>query len=291
MTDTNTTQFSGSDPEHASVTGAGSGAFRKVALITGASSGMGLEYARQLAARDYDLIIVSNRKEELEEAAEALRKEFGGGVRVWSLFRDLAAPGAAEEILAWCDAEGLCPDVLINNAGMFFMEYLSSENLPKARTMIRLHVEAVTELSVLFGERMKARGSGYILNVSSMTARIPAPGIAVYSSSKAYLRCFGRSFSYEMRPFGVSVTTVCPAAIDTGLYPLGERLRRFLRSVGIIRSPQTFVRKALRAMFHRRRVVSPGLMNILVPLLVALLPARLIDRLGLKWINRADSSR
>ena len=268
------------------VTGASSGMGRKVALVTGASSGMGLEYARQLAALGYDLIIISNREAELAEAAEALRQEFG--VRVWSLYRDLAAPGAAEEILGWCDAEGLCPEVLVNNAGMFFMEYLCAANLPKARTMIRLHVEAVTELCILFGERMKARGYGYILNVSSMTARIPAPGIAVYSSTKAYLKCFGRSFSYEMRPFGISVTTVCPAAVDTGLYRLSDGMRRAGRRIGLVQSPRTFVRLALRAMFRRRRVVSPGILNLLVPFLVSILPARLIDRLGMKWIYKAE---
>lgn len=255
-----------------------------VALVTGASSGMGLVFARQLAGRGYTLLMISNRAEELSDAAAAIRAAYP--VRVESLCLDLSVHGAAREVLAWCDAIGLSPTVLINNAGMFFMEYLSPGNLPKADAMMALHMETVTDLCVLIGSRMKEQGEGRILNMSSLTARLPAPGIAIYSASKAYLKSFGKSFSYEMRPFGVTVTTVCPAAIDTGLYPLGSRMRRLLRRIGVLWSPEKLVSRALRAMFRGRRVVSPGLMNVLLPPLIAALPARLIDYLGLKWIDK-----
>ena len=208
---------------------------QKTALVTGASSGIGLEFARQLARMGYALALVSNREQELA-------------------------------------------------AGMFFMEYLSPENLGKVRTMMALHMNVVTELSILAGSRMKEKGGGHILNISSMTARIPAPGIVIYSSTKAYLKMFGKSLSYELRPFGVIVTTVCPSAVDTGLYPLPERLRGFLRRIGLIRTPEWLVRRSLKALFRGRRTFSPGLTNYLVPPLIAILPARLIDRLGLKWI-------
>ena len=248
------------------------------ALVTGGSSGIGLEFARQLAQKGYALALVSNREQELADAAEKLKAEYD--VPVETLFIDLAKPGAAEEVLAWCPE----PDVLINNAGMFFMEYLKPESLGKVRTMMGLHMDVVTELSILAGSRMKEKGVGHILNISSMTARIPAPGIAIYSSTKAYLKVFGKSLSYELRPFGVTVTTVCPAAVDTGLYPLPERLRGFLRCIGLIRTPEWLVRRSLKAMFRGQRTFSPGLTNVLLPPLIAILPARLIDRLGLKWI-------
>ena len=243
---------------------------------------MGLEYARQLSARGYDLVLVSNRQDELEAAREALSGE--GKPLVNICYMDLSIPGAAQNILDWCDSQRLTVDILINNAGMFFMKYLSPEMLPKVRAMEALHMGVVTELCILFGARMKERGSGRILNVSSMTARIPAPGIAVYSSTKAFLRCFGKSFSYEMRPFGVTVTTVCPAAVDTPLYPISPRWRKFLKATGFIKSPAYVVKRALRAMFRGRRTVSPAFMNVWLPPLVGLLPSRLIDRLGLKWM-------
>ena len=250
----------------------------KTALVTGGSSGIGLEFARQLAQKGYALALVSNRGQELADAAESLRTGYDASVE--TLCIDLARPGAAEEVLAWCPE----PDVLINNAGMFFMEYLKPESLGKVRTMMALHMDVITELCILAGSRMKGKGTGHILNMSSMTARIPAPGIAVYSSTKAYLKVFGKSLSYELRPFGVTVTTVCPAAVDTGLYPLPERLRGFLRRIGLIRTPEWLVRRSLKALFRGRRTFSPGLTNFLLPPLIAILPARLIDRLGLKWI-------
>ncbi|MBR4809049.1 MAG: SDR family NAD(P)-dependent oxidoreductase [Bacteroidales bacterium] len=256
----------------------------KTALITGGSSGIGLEYSREFASRGYSLALVSNREEELASASASLASEYG--ITVHTLCADLSDPGSAESVLAWCDSLSLEVDVLVNNAGMFFMEYLGPGNLARARRMLALHVETPTALCVLIGARMKERGEGYILNMSSMTAGIPAPGIAVYSASKAYLKSFGRSLSYEMRPYGVKVTTVCPAAIDTGLYPIAPGLRRTLRRLGVIRSPRWLVRRAVRALFRGRRTISPGLMNAVVPALVALLPPRLKDRLGKRWIDR-----
>ena len=256
----------------------------KMAVITGGSSGVGLEFSREFASRGYALALVSNRDGDLADAKQSLEREFGVPVR--TLCADLSDVGIAEKILAWCDSIGLQVEVLVNNAGMFFMEYLSPENLGKAETMMGLHVFTPTRMCILFGARMKDRGKGYILNMSSMTARIPAPGIAVYSASKAYLKSFGRSFSYEMRPYGVRVTTVCPAAIDTGLYPMGTKLRKVLRRLGIIRSPHWLAHRAVKALFRGRRTISPGLTNALVPALVAILPPRMIDRLGMKWIQR-----
>ena len=256
----------------------------KMAVITGGSSGVGLEFSREFASLGYALALVSNRDGDLADAKQSLEREFG--VPVHTLCADLSDAGIAEKILAWCDSIGWQVEVLVNNAGMFFMEYLSPENLGKAETMMGLHVFTPTRMCILFGARMKDRGKGYILNMSSMTARIPAPGIAVYSASKAYLKSFGRSFSYEMRPYGVRVTTVCPAAIDTGLYPMGTKLRKVLRRLGIIRSPHWLAHRAVKALFRGRRTISPGLTNALVPALVAILPPRMIDRLGMKWIQR-----
>lgn len=240
---------------------------------------MGLEYARQLAGRGYDLVLVSNRQEELDTAAEALRAQFP--VKVITRFQDLSVPDAPDDLFQWCSQEGL-PDVLINNAGMFFFKELQPEDLDRAQAMVNLHVVTVTRMCLLFGNAMKQRGSGYILNMSSMTARIPAPGITIYSATKAYLKSFGRSLSYELKPYGVSITTVCPAAIATPLYRLSEDPMRLGLRLGLIKTPQWLVKRALRAMFRRRRVVSPGFMNVWLPPLIALLPGPLVAYLWKK---------
>ncbi len=242
---------------------------------------MGLEYARQLAKKGYDLVLVSNRQEELEQASEELSKVYP--VRVVTRFQDLSAETAADELMAFCQEQSIEVEVLINNAGMFFFEELTTENEARALAMMRLHMLTPTRMCLLFGEAMKRRGHGYILNMSSMAAKLPCPGIAVYSATKAYLKSFSKSLFFEMRPYGVGVTTVCPAAIATPLYKLKPSLLKLGVNVGLIGTPQWLVRRALRGMFHKRRVVKPGLMNYYLPPLIAILPKWLVGRLWKKW--------
>ncbi len=245
-----------------------------VALITGGSSGMGLEFARGLAARGYDLLLVSNREDQLASASAELSAEFP--VKVRTIFQDLAQPKAADELYSRCASEGILPDVLVNDAGMFFFKELEVEDLDRVQAMLDLHVNTVTRMCLLFGSAMKERGSGYILNVSSMAARLPVPGITVYSASKAYLRSFGRSLSYELKPYGVWMTTVCPAAIATPLYRLDPKLMKLGVRVGLIRTPRWLVRRSLRAMYRGRRVLSPAFMNVWLPAVIAALPGPLV---------------
>ena len=237
---------------------------------------MGLEYARQLAKRGYDLVLVSNRQEELEQASEELSKVYP--VRVVTRFQDLSAETAADELMVFCQEQSIEVEVLINNAGMFFFEELTTENEARALAMMRLHMLTPTRMCLLFGEVMKRRGHGYILNMSSMAGKLPCPGIAVYSATKAYLKSFGKSLFFEMRPYGVGVTTVCPAAIATPLYKLKPSLLKLGVNVGLIGTPQWLVRRALRGMFHKRRVVKPGLMNYYLPPLIAILPKWLVGK-------------
>ena len=247
------------------------------ALITGGSSGMGLEYARQLAKKGYDLVLVSNRQEELEQASEELSRAYSS--QIVTRFQDLSAETAADELMTFCQEQSIEVEVLINNAGMFFFEELTTENEARALAMMRLHMLTPTRMCLLFGEAMKRHGHGYILNMSSMAAKLPCPGITVYSATKAYLKSFSKSLFFEMRPYGVGVTTVCPAAIATPLYKLKPSMMKLGVNVGLIGTPKWLVRRALRGMFHNRRVVKPGLMNYYLPPLIAMLPKWLVARL------------
>ena len=251
------------------------------ALITGGSSGMGLEYARQLAEIGCNLLLVSNQEEELQKAAGELKQN--RTIQVISHYQNLATETAAEELMAFCQAESFQIDILINNAGMFFFEELTTENETKALTMMRLHTLSPTRLCILFGEEMKKRGYGYLINMSSMAAQLPCPGIAIYSATKAYLKSFSKSLYFEMRPYNVGVTTVCPAAIATPLYKLKPSLLNFGVKIGVIGTPQWLVRKALKGMMRKKRVVKPGFMNIYLPPLIALLPKKLVARLWQKF--------
>ena len=253
---------------------------RPWALITGGSSGMGLEYARQLADMGCNLLLVSNQKDELEKVARDLGTN---EIQVIPHYQDLATEDAAEELFGFCQAIGLQVDILINNAGMFFFEELTPENEAKALKMLRLHTFTPTRLCILFGEEMKRRGYGYLINMSSMAAKLPCPGITVYSATKAYLKSFGKSLYFEMRPYGVGVTTVCPAAIATPLYKLKPSLLKFGVKIGLIGTPQWLVRKALKGMMRRKRVVKPGFMNLYLPPLIAVLPKTLVAKLWQKF--------
>lgn len=235
---------------------------------------MGLEYSRQLAASGYSLTIVSNVREQLDNARQELESKFPG-VNVTVHWADLAAPDAGAALHAWCAEQNLIPDVLVCNAGMFFFDELTEANLPKADLMLSLHVKANTDLCILFGEEMKRRGSGQIIIMSSMAARLPTPGIAIYSATKAYLLSFGKSLWFEMKPYGVKVTTVCPAAIATPLYNLKPSLMKFGVRIGVIHTPSWLVRRALRASGRGKRVIRPSIMNVYLPALIAGLPAPL----------------
>lgn len=248
-----------------------------MALVTGGSSGIGLEFSRQLAEKGYDLIIVSNSREQLDAVCAPIAEEYG--VRVIPRLQNLATGNAAEELMEWCDSQSVLPDILINNAGMFYFKELSPELMGKAEMMIGLHVTTPTKMCILFGDRMKQRGSGRILLVASMAARIPAPGIQVYSATKAYLRSFGESLSFELKPYGVTVTTLCPAAVATPLYGLKKGLLNFGVAIRVIHTPQWLVRKALKGLFRGRRLMKPSIMNAYLPPMIKMLPSNLEQKI------------
>ena len=251
-----------------------------LALITGATSGMGLEYCRQLAQRGHHLVMVSNQQELLDSLPAELSQQYH--VDAIGHYQDLAAPDAAQQLYDWCGKQHLQVDILINNAGMFFFHELTPDYVGRSETMLALHVFTPTRLCLLFGQDMKQRRRGYIINVSSMAAQLPTPGITLYAATKAYLKSFSKSLYFEMRPYNVGVTTVLPAAIATPLYNLNPRMLSLFSKIGLIRSPQWLVRRALKGMFRKRRTVKPGLVNYLAPLLLKLLPNHLETRIWLK---------
>lgn len=244
------------------------------ALVTGGSSGMGLEYCRQLSAAGCNVLMVSNEREKLAELSAALSGEYGTQVRGHCC--DLAREQAAAELFAYCNAEGLQIDILVNNAGMFFFEEISEENRGRAEAMLKLHVDTPTRLIFLFGEEMKKRGEGFILNMSSICAGMKVPGIALYASSKNFIRSFSKSIYYEYWQRGVNVCVVCPGAVATPLYRLKPRLMRIGVALGIINKPEYVVRRALKGLRRGRRELKPGLMPYYLPPLISLIPKWLV---------------
>ncbi len=252
---------------------------RQRALITGASSGIGLAYARELAARGYDLLLVSNQEEEQCRVAKELSATYGIDAR--PLCMDLSHREAARELFDYCTKEGLEIEILINNAGVFFFNDITETAVSRLETMTGLHMTTPTLLCHYFGQAMKQRGHGHILNMASMAATFAVPGIAVYAASKSYLKIFSKALYNELYDYGVTVTAICPGAVDTDLYGLAPHLRRLGVRLGILMRPERLAQKGLKAMFRGKRCVMPGAINRLFVLIPPMLPSPLV-----RWIKR-----
>lgn len=246
------------------------------ALITGASSGIGRHYATELARRGYGIVAVSNQPEALQTTVEELRAEYGVDAR--SIYADLAAPASAYDIFEECENQGLEVEILVCNAGMLLFGTLMRTEPQRLQTIIDLHCTTTTLLVRYFGEKMKERGRGKILIMSSSTAWLPYPTISHYSATKSYLKSFASAIWYELHRHGVSVTAVFPGAVDTPFYKLSDRLRKRFVAFGIMMRPEIIARRGVRAMMRGRRRLTPGLFTKLVVVICALLPARILDQ-------------
>lgn len=244
----------------------------KTALVTGASSGIGLEFCRQLAQIGARLVMVSNQEQQLADCAREIADAYG--VKVDSLCLDLTAPDCAERLLAFTDSLGAEVDLLINNAGIFSFAPLLDTPERKVNAFIDLHMRAVTALCMAYGRRMSQRGEGYILNMSSMSCWMPMPGLAMYSATKAYIRTMSRALHCELRDSGVSVTVACPGGISTTLFGLPDNLMRLALRLHAVDTPERFVRKALKKTAQRRQQYINGLLNRLAIVFISTLPRR-----------------
>ena len=251
------------------------------ALITGASSGMGYCYAQQLAARGYQLLIVSNEPA-IHEKAAILRNEYS--VQVVSLERDLSLPSAAQELHQYCIDKQLEVEVLVNNAGVYHDRDFLLDSERFNSLILNLHMYTPAMLCYYFGQDMVARHKGYILNVCSITSTIAVQRLATYSATKAFLSNFSRALHVELRQKGVIVTDISPGAVDTGLYHIHPIFTKMGRALGIIVSPEYLVKRALNALFRgRAKATVPFVWSKLIQLFVALIPTcllRLIRRCG-----------
>ena len=252
------------------------------ALVTGASSGCGYEYARQLAQRGYDLLIVSN-EDAIHDKAALLRQDFS--VNVVALVRDLGTQEAAKELYTYCVENELCVEVLVNNAGVYHDRDFLEDSEGFNRLILNLHVFTPAMLMYYFCQDMAKRGKGYVLNMCSITADIAVQRLGTYGATKAFLQNFSRSTYIELKDKGVIITNVTPGAINTGLYNIRPWLTKMGLMLGYIVQPKYLVRRGLNAMFRKCAKVSiPGVWNYVLLFFVALIPTcllRLIRRLKL----------
>lgn len=245
----------------------------KWAVVTGGSSGIGLEFAHVLARREAHLLLVSNQPRELGQESRRIAETYHVEVRILDL--DLTSPTATAEVMAFMEQNGIEPFIFINNAGIFtFGEVLATPER-KVSMYIDLHIRAVTELSRAVAAKMaRQEQKGYILNMSSMSCWMPMPGIALYSATKAYIRVFSRALHYEMRDRGVKVMVCCPGGIATSLFGLPPHLMKLALRLHAVDTPSHFAEKAVRKLLKGRKQYINGFLNRISIVCVALLPTR-----------------
>lgn len=240
--------------------------------MTGASGGIGLEFCKDLAARGCNLLMVAIEDDLLAQAAAEIRDKYG--VEAIPMTIDLTNREAVVRILAFMETRSIDPYILINNAGIFTFSPIMEHSDKKLDRFIDLHMRATTQLCREIGERMKARGEGRILNMSSMSCWMPMPGIAMYTATKAYIRVFSRALHYEMKDHGVTVTVACPGGIATDLFGLPENLRELAVKLGALALPDKFAHKAINRMLKGRKQYINGLLNRFSIFFIGILPTK-----------------
>jgi short-subunit dehydrogenase len=227
-------------------------------LVTGASSGIGEEIARQLAAKGHHLILVARRVERLETLADELGRLHG--IRADVLPADLGDPAARDRLVTEAEALGVALSGLVNNAGLGGSGFFAKSDQEHEREMVRVNVDALHHLTGAFLPGMVGRGEGAVLNVASLAANQPLPLFATYAATKAFVLSFSEALHGELSGTGVSVTALCPGPVPTEFGDIAGMGNVEETLPGIVTLPtEQVAREAIDGMERGRRTVTPGL--------------------------------
>jgi len=246
------------------------------ALITGASSGIGLELARVFAENGHDLVLVARSEDKLQTLGTELQSR--GRIRAHVIGSDLSAPGAVQALVDRVAALGVEIEVLVNNAGYGVYGAFLETPLDAELAMIQLNVVALTELTKRMLPPMVARKRGRILNVASTAAFLPGPLMAVYYATKAYVLSFSEAIANELEGSGVTVTALCPGPTASGFQAAAKLEESKLVAGRTLMSSREVARAGYEALMRGRRVFVPGLTNKVTAQLPRLFPRSVITK-------------
>ena len=261
---------------------------RPVALVTGATGGIGYELAKLLAAGGHDLILVARREEDLRRvAAEFVARH---GVEVSTIPADLSGAGAAERVVAAAGGPERRVDVLVNNAGFAVYGPFVETDAAAELAMIGVNVVTLTHLTKLLVPGMRRRGRGRVLNVASTAAFLPGPLMTVYYATKAYVLSFSEGLAEELRGTGVTVTALCPGPTETGFQRRAAMEDSKLISGRRIAAAETVARAGYVGLMRGQRVVVPGLVNRVTVQVPRLVPRAVMARLVRRAQERVEAA-
>ncbi|HYI01669.1 SDR family oxidoreductase [Hyalangium sp.] len=260
---------------------------KKTALITGASSGIGLDFARLFAEGGYDLVLVARTESKLKALADELGSQHG--VRALAVPADLSDPAAPGRLMERLKAEGVQVDVLVNNAGYAGYGAFAEADTKMELDMIQVNIGALTALTKAVLPEMLARKSGRILNVASTAAFQPGPLMAVYYATKAYVLSFSEALANETQGSGVTITCLCPGPTKTGFQERAKMEESRLVKGKEIMDSLTVARAGYEGLHDGRAVVIPGFMNKMLVQSVRFLPRSAVTHLVRKVQDRAHA--
>ena len=239
------------------------------AVITGASSGIGETFARELASQKTDLILVARREDLLQKLALELKASFNVKIEILAL--DLSESGSAQKLFDFATRDDQKIDLLVNNAGIGPYRMFVKTELADHKNVIQLNLVTLTEATYLFAKHMLSHGKqSSILNVSSVASYQPIPRFAVYCASKSYVRYFSEILRYELKNTNVNVSCLCPGGTKTEF--LDKNNQSLKSKLNVLMPTRNVVLVALNGLERKRAVIIPGIMNKMIVVGLSLLP-------------------
>jgi uncharacterized protein len=261
---------------------------QKTALITGASGGIGYEFAKLFAHDKYNLVLVARSQQKLAQVADELKSKFGISVKV--IAKDLSNFSASEEIFTELQNEGIKISALVNNAGFATYGHFTETELTAELNMMQVNVVCLTHLTKLFLKDMVKQREGKILNVASTAAFQPGPLMAVYYATKAYVLSFSEAIANELEGTGVSVTALCPGPTESGFQQRAAMEESKLVSGQKIMDAETVAKIGYRGLMENRPVVIPGVKNKLLTETVRFTPRKMVTKIVRNMQERVEKN-
>jgi len=250
----------------------------RCALITGASSGLGVQYARQLAPSCESMVLVARRGDLMEQLAADLRLSHSE-ITIYCITQDLTVEADRTALFKQLKVNGLVPDLLVNNAGMGDYGDFANAHWSKLDSMLQVNVTALTHLCHGFLPGMIAQGRGAIINVSSLASVLPIPDFAVYAATKAYVSSFSEALRMELREFGIPVLAVCPGPVHTGFGKISmrdENANALPAREGFYTTPEQVVSDSIHALQADKARVYPNWKIAVLAAGISILPMAVV---------------